>query len=90
MCYFELTLNILRMAYIEENLQKRKGSQAADAPSGPADPYAELHALTQRYQQTKPKSPQEEGSVAGSMSMLTAIPEVDLGMEYVRVSYLGS
>jgi hypothetical protein len=67
------------MAYIEENMQKRKGAQARDGVQGPADPYAELHALTKRYKQTK--SPQEEGSVAGSLSMLTAIPEVDLGME---------
>lgn len=67
------------MAYIEENMQKRKGAQTVDGAQGPADPYAELHTLTQRY--TQNKSPQEEGSVAGSLSMLTAIPEVDLGME---------
>jgi hypothetical protein len=73
-----------RMAYIEENMQKkRSGSLATDRAPGPADPYAELHALTQRYKQ--PKSQVEEGSVAGSLTMLTAIPEVDLGMGYASI-----
>lgn len=66
------------MAYIESEMQKRKGS-ANETSSEPADPYAEFQALSERYKQLK--SPQEEGNVAGSMTMLTAIPEVDLGME---------
>jgi hypothetical protein len=69
------------MAYIEENMQKRRGTPADAAPAGPADPYAELHALPTRYTRLAAKGAPEEGSVAGSLAMLTAIPEVDLGME---------
>ena len=72
------------MAYIEENMQKRKGTP--NAPAGkehdPADPYAELYKLADKYKPQKAEK-EEEGSVAGSLAMLTAIPEVDLGMEYV-------
>jgi hypothetical protein len=68
------------MAYIEENMQKRRGTPADNAPAGPADPYAELHALATRYKHAR-AGEKEEGSVAGSLAMLTAIPEVDLGME---------
>jgi hypothetical protein len=70
------------MAYIEENMQKRRGAPADAGPAGPADPYAELHALPARYTRLAAKGAAEEGSVAGSLAMLTAIPEVDLGMEY--------
>ena len=45
---------------------------------GPLDPYAELFRIAG-------KKEQEEGNVTNSMAMLTAIPEVDLGMEYVDI-----
>lgn len=71
------------MAYIEENMRLRKGAQdEGEEDGGPADPYAELFKITDRYKLNKEKE-QEEGSVTNSMAMLTAIPEVDLGMEYV-------
>jgi hypothetical protein len=75
----KLLTNSVRMAYIEEEMSKRKGPKPVDTPSGPADPYAELHNLTNRYKNVK--NPADEGNVAGSLSMLTAIPEVDLGMK---------
>lgn len=68
-------------------MQKRKGTP--NVPAGkehdPADPYAELYKLADKYKPQKAEK-EEEGSVAGSLAMLTAIPEVDLGMEYVRGS----
>lgn len=44
------------------------------------DPYAEL------FEKSKRSKEKEEGSVTNSLAMLTAIPEVDLGMEYVTCS----
>lgn len=73
------------MAYIEENMKLRSGTKEEEAEDeGPADPYAELFRITDRYKQRKDKNEQEEGSVTNSMAMLTAIPEVDLGMECVH------
>lgn len=71
------------MAYIEENMKLRRGNR--DEPErndGPLDPYAELFSVPERYK-VKPEREQEEGNVTNSLAMLTAIPEVDLGMEYV-------
>ena len=53
--------------------------------NGPADPYAELFRITDRYKMNPETKEQEEGSVTNSMAMLTAIPEVDLGMECVKI-----
>jgi len=70
------------MAYIEENMKLRRGTQEDDKKDhGPADPYAELFRVTDRYKAGQEKPEQEEGSVTNSLSMLTAIPEVDLGMD---------
>ncbi|CAE6454947.1 unnamed protein product [Rhizoctonia solani] len=71
------------MKYIEEELEKRRGN-----PNGPAsgdgtnssDPYAELFRISEKYKLQK-KQELEEGSVTNSSAMLTAIPEVDLGMD---------
>ena len=72
-------LTLLRMAYIEENMKLRKGAkEEKQEDDGPADPYAELFRLTD-----KNKKKEEEGNVTNSLAMLTAIPEVDLGMECV-------
>jgi hypothetical protein len=70
------------MAYIEENMAKRKGQQDEKLEDvlDPADPYAELQQLAAGRSKAQ-KEAHEEGSVAGSLAMLTAIPEVDLGME---------
>ncbi|KAF8326423.1 hepatocellular carcinoma-associated antigen 59-domain-containing protein [Amanita rubescens] len=56
------------MAYIEENLKIRSRPREDDGGNGgPDDPQEELYKLSE--------------SVTTSMSMLTAIPEVDLGMD---------
>ena len=73
-------LMYLRMAYIEENMRLRHKARglSEDAEEkksgGQDDDLLKLPKLP-------PKKPQEEGSVTSSLSMLTAIPEVDLGME---------
>ena len=65
-------------------MKLRRGAQEEPKQdAGPADPYAELFRITDRYKIDKEKKEQEEGSVTNSMAMLTAIPEVDLGMECV-------
>ena len=85
------------MAYIEENMKHRRGAsqQSADSsadanstntaaaqlePSGNAQDDL-FSNLDPRYKVER--KPGEEGSVTNSLSMLTAIPEVDLGMECV-------
>jgi hypothetical protein len=71
------------MAYIEENLKIRSRPrdeyEAKDAR--PADPQEELYSIAERWKTEKKAA--DEGSVTNSLTMLTAIPEVDLGMEYV-------
>ncbi|PSR93804.1 hypothetical protein PHLCEN_2v4699 [Hermanssonia centrifuga] len=70
------------MAYIEENMKLRSGTKDDDKKdTGPADPYAELFRITDRYKLKQDSKEQEEGSVTNSLAMLTAIPEVDLGMD---------
>ena len=44
--------------------------------------------IDQRYKVER--KPGEEGSVTNSLSMLTAIPEVDLGMEYASLKLSAS
>jgi len=64
------------MAYIEENMRLRRGQNQSDGKDdGAADPYAELFHNANRHQE------KDEGNVTNSMAMLTAIPEVDLGMD---------
>jgi hypothetical protein len=73
------------MAYIEENIKRRRGGNAQDGlttTEKPYDPQEELFRIEDKYKLQK--KPLEEGNVTNSMAMLTAIPEVDLGMEYVR------
>lgn len=72
------------MAYIEENMKLRRGTQdESKKDDGQADPYAEVFRITEKYKPPTQKKEQEEGNVTNSLAMLTAIPEVDLGMEYV-------
>lgn len=69
------------MAYIEEQMKKRNTDAQTQngPPSQYMDPKEELYKITST--QKKVDKPAEEGSVSGSMKMLTAILEVDLGME---------
>ncbi|TFL00674.1 hepatocellular carcinoma-associated antigen 59-domain-containing protein [Pterulicium gracile] len=66
------------MAYIEENLQVR-GRLKEEEPTKPADPQDALYDIGDRWKVDKQSA--KEGSVTNSSSMLTAIPEVDLGMD---------
>ncbi|PFH49234.1 hypothetical protein AMATHDRAFT_148058 [Amanita thiersii Skay4041] len=69
------------MAYIEENLKVRsKPREDESAKKGPEDPQEELYKMSEKWKFDKAR-PLQEGSVTSSMTMLTAIPEVDLGMD---------
>jgi len=69
------------MAYIEAELQKRKGGGEVDVAEElrALDPRDELYQIGEKYKVAKQEV--EEGNVTLSASMLTAIPEVDLGIE---------
>jgi len=70
------------MAYIEESIRAMKGESSSDAQKPGEevyDPHAELYKIDAKYKIDKQHM--EEGNVTNSMAMLTAIPEVDLGME---------
>ncbi|KAG7097354.1 hypothetical protein E1B28_004705 [Marasmius oreades] len=70
------------MAYIEENLKVRsQPKEDDDVKSKPLDPQEALYQVPERWKVEHKKSPAEEGSITNSMAMLTAIPEVDLGMD---------
>lgn len=73
-----------RLAYIEEELSKRKGNtiREGEAVETPYDPQEELFKIVEKYKlDAKVMKETEEGSVTNSLGMLTSIPEVDLGME---------
>ncbi|KAI0258484.1 hepatocellular carcinoma-associated antigen 59-domain-containing protein [Gloeopeniophorella convolvens] len=70
------------MSYIEENMKLRRGrGQAGEegAKAGGSTQEDFFNDLDSRYKVER--KPGEEGSVTNSLSMLTAIPEVDLGMD---------
>ncbi|TFY82757.1 hypothetical protein EWM64_g1250 [Hericium alpestre] len=66
------------MAYIEENMKLRRGAQK-EADGKPIDEKDEISRLSEKYKIER--KAMEEGNVTNSMAMLTAIPEVDLGMD---------
>lgn len=71
------------MAYIEENMRLKRGvKEESKKDQGPLDPLAEL------FRKKAEEKGQEEGNVTNSLGMLTAIPEVDLGMEYASLRLL--
>ncbi|KAG1805197.1 hepatocellular carcinoma-associated antigen 59-domain-containing protein [Suillus subaureus] len=66
------------MAYIEENLKIR--SRPSDpSESKPGTSAQDEFSLSERWKGEKKAA--DEGNVTNSMAMLTAIPEVDLGMD---------
>lgn len=73
------------MEYIESELRKRKPASESDAPFDQEkelralDPRDELYKVAEKYRIEKKEV--EEGNVQLSAAMLTAIPEVDLGIE---------
>jgi hypothetical protein len=67
------------MAYIEENMKLRnKSDNVSSEESGSREPQDELFDGA-RWNIGKKSG--DDGSVSNSLTMLTAIPEVDLGME---------
>lgn len=72
------------MAYIERELKKRRGQDTGEMDvekeMQSLDPRDELYKVAEKYKRTTNK-PVEEGNVATSAAMLTAIPEIDLGIE---------
>ncbi|KAF8165635.1 hepatocellular carcinoma-associated antigen 59-domain-containing protein [Crassisporium funariophilum] len=71
------------MAYIEENLKvrSRPKEDSDDEEQAPVDPQEALYNIADRWKVEKQKPTTDVGSVTNSMTMLTAIPEVDLGMD---------
>ncbi|KAJ3572272.1 hypothetical protein NP233_g3192 [Leucocoprinus birnbaumii] len=71
------------MAYIEENLKVRSRPREEDGKdAGPLDPHEALYRIVDKFRMNKEaKANGEEGSVTNSLTMLTAIPEVDLGLD---------
>lgn len=76
------------MAYIEENMKSRREGRNPDAETKEetiADPNDAVPKQLPDSLKVAQKAA-EEGNVTNSLAMLTAIPEVDLGMEYVLCS----
>ncbi|KAE8211008.1 hypothetical protein CF327_g5195 [Tilletia walkeri] len=77
------------LAYIEEEMRKRSGRSGEAGPSADQvraalqNPEDELYRVAEKYRdlQTKTTVEDEEGNVTLSTTMLTSIPEVDLGMD---------
>lgn len=67
-----------RMAYIEENLKIRSCPPDPSESKLGANTQDEF-SLSERWKAEKKAA--DDGNVTNSMAMLTAIPEVDLGME---------
>jgi Hepatocellular carcinoma-associated antigen 59 len=75
------------MAYIEENLKVLREQQRAGGSRGAAteaegsgkDEVGDMVKFGDKYKTTSKEL--KEGSVTASLAMLSAIPEVDLGME---------
>ena len=61
--------------------KRRLGEELGDSAAGTSH-----NAVEASNQPDAQRKSVEEGNVTNSASMLTAIPEVDLGMEYVYVS----
>lgn len=87
-----LTMIPSRMAYIESELKARRDKALSEGKDAPAalqgaealaslDPRDELYRIAEKYRVDK--NPVIEGNVTLSAAMLTAIPEVDLGIECV-------
>ncbi|KAE9386771.1 hypothetical protein BT96DRAFT_509441 [Gymnopus androsaceus JB14] len=69
------------MAYIEENLKIRSRPRDEEK-NKPVDPQEALYQVPDRWKiEHKKAATADEGSVTNSLTMLTAIPEVDLGMD---------
>lgn len=71
-----------RLAYIDKEMAKRKGITEVEGEKGPSDPHGALFAIADRYEVgEKDVTEEQEGTMKNSLGMLSAVPEVDLGME---------
>lgn len=68
------------MAYIDKEMAKRKGIEETEKVEK-VDAHGELYAIADRYMGEKAVTEAEEGTMKNSLGMLSAVPEVDLGME---------
>lgn len=70
------------MAYIDKEMAKRKGISEETTETAKADPHGALFAIADRYKVgDKEVTEEQEGTMKNSLGMLSAVPEVDLGME---------
>ncbi|ESK95117.1 hypothetical protein Moror_13849 [Moniliophthora roreri MCA 2997] len=70
------------MVYIEENLKIRsRPKDDSEKKNKPLDPQEALYQVPERWKVEQKKQETDDGSITNSMTMLTAIPEVDLGMD---------
>jgi hypothetical protein len=76
------------MAYIEENMKSRRAGERREASidalassNSGGEASTDPLSAADRLKSTAGKKAVEEGSVTNSLAMLTAIPEVDLGLE---------
>jgi hypothetical protein len=68
------------MAYIDKEMAKRKGIEEVEEKKD-TDKVGALYAIADRYMGEKGVTEAEEGTMKNSLGMLSAVPEVDLGME---------
>ncbi|KLT43126.1 hypothetical protein CC85DRAFT_68287 [Cutaneotrichosporon oleaginosum] len=68
------------MAYIDKEMAKRKGIEETEKVEK-VDAHGELYAIADRYMGEKAVTEAEEGTMKNSLGMLSAVPEVDLGMD---------
>ncbi|EEB89643.1 hypothetical protein MPER_12237 [Moniliophthora perniciosa FA553] len=68
------------MTYIEEHLKIRSRPKDEEKKK-PLDPQEALYQVPERWKVEQKKQETDDGSITNSMTMLTAIPEVDLGMD---------
>lgn len=69
------------MAFIDKEMAKRKGIAEDEEEKATADPHGELFAIADRYKVAGEVTEEQEGTMKNSLGMLSAVPEVDLGME---------
>lgn len=76
-----------RMAYIEENLKLRTQTPKEDTGQETSSEATKTQDGIEKFGDKYKTHGVElkEGSVTNSLAMLSAIPEVDLGMEYVSL-----
>lgn len=70
-------------------IRSKPREDSDDDDKAPLDPQEALYSLAYKWRVEKQMAV-NDGSVTNSMQMLTAIPEVDLGMEWVIFTFSSS